>query len=154
MEMDTYQRVAHQQDHHSHNWRQHWPYPYPSGYYIGATAKEVFGMVQRDLGGEQNCRISSFDDAVPDGWYKVALMCSSTDYHFIRLTENGWYNKSGNDSQVGGCYIPEDMVNCNRWYACGEVEGQNYIFNLPGYPIYESPTGPIYFIVRIGWDKG
>ena len=44
----------------------------------------------------------------------VAMKCGSTDYHFIRKDENGWYTKSG---QNQGIYIPDSIVLAPVWYA-------------------------------------
>lgn len=126
----------------------------PTGYKKGDSVETTFSAVQEDLGGEHNCRrLDSFDSPVENGWYKVAMMCGETDYHFIRLDENGWYNKSGSDKSVGGCYIPESMVNATTWLGVGVVNGTAYIFNRLQDPIYNNANGPLYFAVRNGWDE-
>jgi len=103
----------------------------PSGYDMGDSVEDTFLSLQRDLGGERNCiRLDSYDSPIEDGWYVVAMMCGETDFHFIRLDEKGWYNKSGFDSNVGGCYVPFSMVHTDIWYAVGIVDLRS--FQSPG----------------------
>ena len=125
----------------------------PSGYRMGDSVEKTFAAVQRDLGGASNCRrVASIDSAVPDGWYMVAMMCADTDYHFIRLDEIGWFNKSGYDSHVGGCYLPEELVRNNKWLPAGVIDGVQYLFTGENTPVYYNENGPLIFIVREGWD--
>ena len=77
------------------------------------------------------------------------MKCGSTDYHFIRKDENGWYTKSG---QNQGIYIPDSIVLAPVWYAMrpdeyGMLERLDY---NKKFPIYEDET--IYFAITIGWD--
>ena len=126
----------------------------PTGYYWGMSEAEVFKAVQKDLGGEKNCvPLDSINSPVKEGWYMVALMCGLTDYHFIRLDEHGWYNKSGKNPAVGGCYISQEMVDCQKWRGVGIKDGKLTVFAEPGDPYYESETGPFYFAIRIGWGE-
>lgn len=39
-------------------------------------------------------RLSGINDPIDSGWYRVALRCSTTDYHFIRQEGSTWYSKS------------------------------------------------------------
>ena len=127
----------------------------PSGYQRGDSVEDTFLAVQKDLGGERNCkRLASFDAPVEDGWYVVAMMCGNSDYHFIRYIGDGyWYNKSGSDPFVGGCYLSTDIVNSHTWHAYGSIGNKVYKFNRPYDPTYHNDNGPLYFAVRIGWDK-
>jgi hypothetical protein len=116
--------------------------------------EKTFAAVQRDLGGEANCkRLDSYSSQIEEGWYVVAMMCGKNDYHFIRQDEKGWYNKSGYDPSLGGCYIYETLVHANVWYAVGILNGEYTVLNWPGCPVYYNEEGPLYFAVRIGWDK-
>lgn len=81
------------------------------------------------------------------------MMCGETDYYFIRLDEIGWFNKSGSDPLVGGCYIHESMVEATQWRAVDQVNGNTFIFDCPTDPVYYNENGPLYFAVRIGWDE-
>ena len=124
----------------------------PTGYQQGDSTEETFRAVQEDLGGSKNCvRLESIDSPVEDGWYKVALMCGEYDYHFIRLDENGWFNKSGNDPNFRGCYKDEKYVNNTYWLPAGMVNGQ-VVFALNGL-YYHDANGPIFFAVREGWSE-
>ena len=127
----------------------------PSGYKGGDSVEDTFSAVQKDLGGEKNCkRLASLDSPIEDGWYVVAMMCGDSDYHFVRYIGNGlWYNKSGYDVRIGGCYLTTDVVNSNTWYAYGSIGGNVYRFDRPGDPVYHNDNGPLYFAVRIGWDE-
>ena len=123
----------------------------PTGYKKGDSTKKTFAAVQSDLGGEINCKqLSSIDSPVDEGWYKVAMMCGNTDFHFIRLTEDGWFNKSGAESSFPGCYITEEMVERNTWYPVGLLNGRPTI--LKNNTKYYDADGPLYFQIRIGWD--
>ena len=78
-------------------------------------------------------------------------MCGDTDYHFIRLTEDGWYNKSGAESWFPGCYVTENMVANNKWYPVGLINGKPTV--LKNNTVYYDEDGPLYFEIRIGWDN-
>ena len=124
----------------------------PTGYQKGDSTESTFAAVQSDLGGEKNCKqLSSIDSPVDEGWYKVALMCGDTDYHFIRLTEDGWHNKSGAESWFPGCYVTENMVANNKWYPVGLIDGKPTV--LKNNTVYYNEDGPLYFEIRIGWDN-
>ena len=110
------------------------------------TSEKTFKAVQKDLGGARNVRrLKGMDAPVRKDEFKVAMKCGATDYHFIRLTENGWYNKSGT---APGVYIDQSFVTADIWYPMWGNGNQIYIENVPYYN-YET----VYFAVRIGWDE-
>jgi len=124
----------------------------PKGYIEGMSAEEVFSLVQKDLGGEKNCiRVNSIDSSVPEGWYMVALMCSPKDFHFIRRDEIGWYDKRGSNPFVSGRYISSDMVDRTCWEGLMLLDEKL----VPDYhaAAYFRENGPIYFLIRMGWDE-
>ena len=123
----------------------------PSNYRVGDDVEKTFLAVQSDLGGEKNCiRLEHADSFIEEGWYRVAMMCGPTDYHFIRQTDWGWYNKSGHDSNFEGVLIDESLVMQDTWYPIGVRDGIVMMFP---FPYYHCDDGPLFFAVRIGWDK-
>ena len=115
----------------------------PSGYTRGDTARDVFEAVQKDLGGSANCReLDGIDIPCAPGWYKVAVRCSDTDYHFIRQIRGTLYSKSGQDNIY---MVSPDYVSGDRWGIT------RYDFDSFGAdPPY---TGEIiFFEIREGWD--
>ena len=118
----------------------------PTGYSPGDSTEKTFKAVQKDLGGARNVRrLKGMDAPVRKDEFKVAMKCGAADYHFIRLTENGWYNKSGT---APGVYIDQSFVTADIWYPMWGNGNQIYIENVPYYN-YET----VYFAVRIGWDE-
>ena len=73
------------------------------------------------------------------------MKCGPTDYHFIRSTENGWYNKSGT---APGLYVPHSVVTSAIWHPMYMENGQVKVVDDAK---YDDET--IYFAVKIGWDK-
>jgi len=121
----------------------------PTGYQKGDSTRKTFEAVKKDLGSGNVRELSSINDPIGDDEFKVAMKCGPSDYHFIRLTENGWYNKSG--SQYQGLYINQSIVSNDIWLALWMNNGIAY-YGDPryGYPIYDDET--IYFAVKVGWD--
>lgn len=117
----------------------------PTGYVTGDSTRKTFEAVKKDLGINNVRELSSIDDPIGDDEFKVAMKCGPNDYHFIRLTTNGWYNKSG--WIYGGLYISQDDVTQDFWPARAIINGKYY----EGAPYYTYET--IYFAVKIGWDK-
>ena len=66
---------------------------------------------------------------------------------------NGWYNKSGYDPRIGGCYLLAEVVDPNVWLACGTIENAVYVYNGPSDHVYDSDNGPFCFAVWKGRDK-
>lgn len=80
---------------------------------------------------------------------QIQQACGPADYHFIRLTEDGWYNKSGKIYQV--LYVDQSIVSGNMWYEMCESNGKVYIGDPRyGYLYYDDET--IYFAIKKGWD--
>ena len=120
----------------------------PTGYTRGDSTRKTFEAVKQDLGIDNVRELTSIDDPIGEDEFKVAMKCGPTDYHFIRLDENGWYNKSGTTI---GLYIDQSMVSGDVWYAIWLNNGQAYIGDPRyGYPCYNDET--IYFAVKIGRD--
>ena len=118
----------------------------PTGYTRGDSTRKTFEAVKQDLGIDNVRELTSIDDPIGEDEFKVAMKCGPTDYHFIRLDENGWYNKSGTTI---GLYVDQSMVSGDVWYAIWLNNGQAYIGDPRyGYPYYNDET--IYFAVKIG----
>ena len=121
----------------------------PTGYHNGDSTRETFEAVKNDLGSNNVRELTSINDPVGDDEFKVALKCGPTDYHFIRLDGDGWYNKSG---EAPGLYIHQSMVEGDIWYSIWEYNGQVYVGDPRyGFPFYNYET--IYFAVKVGWDE-
>ncbi len=120
----------------------------PTGYVKGDSTRKTFNAVKKDLG-ESNVReLESIDAPIGDDEFRVAMRCGPTDYHFIRLDGDSWYNKSGT---APGLYIDQSVVTADIWYAMWMDNGQAYVGNpLYGLPYYNYET--IYFAVKVGWD--
>ena len=117
----------------------------PSGYKKGDSTRTTFEAVKKDLGSDNVRELDSIDSPIEADEFKVAMKCGATDYHFIRLTPNGWYNKSG--KKYDGLYVDHSYVISNVWYPrwiCFGFEGSSSI-------IYDDET--IYFAVKVGWDE-
>ena len=120
----------------------------PSGYKPGDSTRKTFEAVKKDVGPNNIRELTSINDSINANEFKVAMKCGPTDYHFIRLTENGWYNKSGT---APGLYVNQGVVSADVWYAMWTNNGQTYVGNPQrGYPYYDDET--IYFAVKTGWD--
>ena len=117
----------------------------PSGYTKGDSTRETFEAVKKDLGADNVRELSSINDPIGDDEFMVAMKCGPSDYHFIRLTENGWYNKSGT---TNGLYIDQAIVESSIWYAMWSNNGKAHI-----YPNVYYDDETIYFAVKVGWDK-
>lgn len=117
------------------------------GYTRGDSVDKTYDAVVSVVG-EDNIRpLAGIDDVVYENEYKVALRCGPTDYHFIRETENGWYNKSGT---YGGLYVSDEYVSGDKWYAQGyhPYTGQ---FVVDENTFYNGKI--IYYALRIDWDE-
>ena len=116
----------------------------PSGYNVGDSTAKTFEAVKKDLGGSKNVRkLDSINSPVGDDEFKLAMKCGPFDYHFIRLDDKGWYNKSG---LAPGLYIPQNLVAGDIWVPIWEYNGKIY-YNTSTYYNYET----IYFAVKVGW---
>ena len=116
----------------------------PTGYKPGDSTRKTFEAVKNDLGRENVRELTAFNDYVSPYEFKVAMKCGPNDYHFIRLTKNGWYNKSG--SVYPGMYVDKSVVEKDIWSALAIINGELY----NGEPYYTDET--IYFAVKVGWD--
>ncbi len=117
----------------------------PTGYTAGDSTRKTFEAVKKDIGSNNVRELSSINDIIGIDEFKVAMKCGPTDYHFIRLTEKGWYNKSGGYYQ--GLYINESKVMQDTWMGMAIINGQYY----EGAPFYTDET--IYFAVKKEWDR-
>ena len=118
----------------------------PTGYEIGMSTADTFELVKADLGGDANVRkLESIDDPIEDDEYKVAMKCGPDDYHFIRLTDDGWYNKSG---RTEGLYVSQEIVESEVWYAMYMDGNQAYTETRIAYT-----DETIYFAVKEDWDE-
>ncbi len=117
----------------------------PTGYKQGDSTRKTFEAVKKDLGVENVRELDSIDSPIMQDEFLVAIKCGPTDYHFIRLTSNGWYNKS--EGNYSGLYIDEEWVRNDTWMAMAIINGSVYV----GEPYYTYET--IYFAVKVGWDK-
>ena len=115
----------------------------PTGYQRGDSTRKVFEAVKNDLGSDNVRELSSINDPIGEDEFKVAIKCASSDYHFIRLDDTGWYNKSG---LAPGLYIDQSIVENDIWFAMWMNGNQCYYSP----PYYNDET--IYFAVRKGWD--
>ena len=123
----------------------------PSGYSPGDSTSKTYEAVKRDLGSNNVRDLMSIDDPIAPDEYKVAMRCGPSSYHFIRLTQDGWYNKSG--AQYDGVYVDKCYVSSEIWYPMWSVNGVVYIgYPENDYPYYDDTI--IYFAVKVGWDKG
>ncbi len=114
----------------------------PSGYTIGDSTRKTFKAVKNDLGADNVRELSSINDPIANDEFMVAMKCGPSDYHFIRLTENGWYNKSG---ITNGLYVDQAIVESSIWYAMWSNNGQSYY-----YPNVYYDDETIYFAVKVG----
>ena len=117
----------------------------PTGYVKGDNVEKTFAAVCNDLGKDNVRRLNSIDDQIEDDEYKVAMMCAPNDYHFIRLYDDGWYNKSGT---TNGLYVDQSIVEASVWYPMFEYNGQYYVNYQTQYT-----DGPIYFAVKKRWAE-
>ena len=76
----------------------------------------------------------------------VAMKCGPKDFHFIRLTAEGWYSKSGD---LVGMIVSEDEVLRGVWRLSSllRIEG----IELKNDLYYDDET--IVFAVKVGWDN-
>ena len=121
----------------------------PTGYKMGDSTAKTYEAVKKDLGGDKNVRrLDDINATVNADEFKVAMKCGPMDYHFIRLDNVGWYNKSGTTS---GLYIDQSFVAGDIWLAMAMINGHPWIGDPRlGYPYYDDET--IYFAVKVGWD--
>ena len=104
-----------------------------------------------DLGSDNVRELDSVDAPIGPDEFKVAMKCGPTDFHFIRLTQGGWYNKSGD--KLAGLYLDQSLVTSDIWYPAfivGDTVFMGYISD--DYPCYNYET--IYFAVKVSWDEG
>lgn len=88
--------------------------------------------------------VSFYNSEVSDDEFKVAMKCGPMDYHFIRLDNGGWYNKSGT---APGLFIAQSIVAGDIWYAMWMNNGKAYYR-----PDVYNDDQTIYFAVKVGWD--
>jgi len=120
----------------------------PTGYQKGDSTQKTFEAVINDLGKDNVRRLNSINDPIGDDEFMVALKCGPSDYHFIRLDGNHWYNKSGT---APGLYIDQSLVVADTWFAIWMNNGQAYMGDPRyGYPYYDDET--IFFAIKAGWD--
>ena len=74
------------------------------------------------------------------------MKCGPVDYHFIRLDNDGWFNKSGT---TAGAYIDQSIVEQDTWYPIVGINGDPLV--IKGSTYYDDET--IYFAVKVGWDE-
>ena len=111
---------------------------------------KAFNAVKKDLGESNVRRLGGINDPIGTDEYMVAMKCAPDDLHFIRLTDQGWYNKSG--GYFSGLFVPSSYVNGKEWHPIWQMNG--YVYHgtpQDGYTIYDSKT--IYFAVKKGWDN-
>ncbi len=102
---------------------------------------------QGDIGEALCIRLSGINDPIDSGWYRVALRCSTTDYHFIRQEGSTWYSKS---EKLPVFSVTEAEVTGEKWYAILSNSQNSY----ERYHIDQSYSGPIiYFAIREGWSN-
>ena len=111
----------------------------PIGYQKGDSTSKTFEAVVQDLGPGNVRRLDSNDDPINDDVYKAALRCGEDDFHFLRLDENGWFNKF---SGAPGLYVESDYVTASFWYPKWEGGDSKRL-------IYDDPE-IIFFAVKIG----
>ena len=118
----------------------------PTGYRPGDSTAKTFEAVKKDLGGSKNVRkLKSVDSPLESGEFKVAMKCGPSDYHFIRLDDVGWYNKSGT---MPGLYVNQEVVTSDIWYGMWDNNGK---VRVSRFTFYDDET--IYFAVKVGWDE-
>ena len=120
----------------------------PKGYVKGESTKVTFGRVIRDIGEEYVRKLDGPYDDISEDEYVVVMRCGPNDFHFIRLTPEGWYNKSGT---TGGLYVDEEVVFSKTWYGRGIINGVEYVIDSIRYE--HDPYGTIYFAIKEGWDS-
>lgn len=92
--------------------------------------------------------LNSINNPIGPDEFNVAIKCGPTDYHFIPLGGDKWYNKSGT---AEGLYIDQSLVAGEVWFAMFMYNGKAYVGNPQhGYPFYHDET--TYFAVKVGWD--
>ena len=97
----------------------------------------------RDIVGFRYYRpLDSIDSPIYDYEYRVAVKTSDVDYHFIRETEFGWYDKPGD---LAGSYVKPEYVDGAVW-SCTKN-----IFDEEVTSYYNTDTK--YFAITIGWDE-
>ena len=120
----------------------------PTGYNIGDSTEKTFIAVEKDLGKDNVRKLDSINASISDDEFKVAMKCGPKDFHFIRLDDNGWYNKSG---LMPGVYIHQSFVTDKIWFTIWEQNGFVYMGDpYYGFDYYDDTT--IYFAVKKGWD--
>ena len=123
-------------------------YTDPTGFVHYSSVEDVYSCVVFDLGYRNVRRLNSIDDPIGEDEYMVALRCGEMDYHFIRLDDSGWYNKSG---PLAGIYIDRSDVLQKTWYPITIKNGKKKVRDTGfGLSYYEGAT--IYFAVKKGWD--
>ena len=118
----------------------------PTGYERGDSTQQTFEAVKKDIGSENVRQLDSIDSPISENEYKVAMKCGPVDYHFIRLDNDGWFNKSGT---TAGAYIDQSIVEQDTWYPIVGINGDPLV--IKGSTYYDDET--IYFAVKVGWDE-
>ena len=124
----------------------------PSGYVVGMSTRETFGLVKKDVGEENITIRDTLFDEIPDDEYMVAVKCGSDDYHFIVYDNGEIYNKQGITDLVVGC--TEECIMADIWYPHFHTEEQliKYCDILGGDLIaYDDET--IYFSIKRNWSN-
>ena len=117
----------------------------PTGYKIGDDVESVFRCVQADLGPENCKRLSSIDEPIGAAWYRVALRCSETDYHFVRQQGSIWYSKS---ERLPVYSVSISEVTNIIWFAIqSDALNSRYCYDRS----YDGDI--IYFAIRKGWSN-
>jgi len=113
---------------------------------IGYTKGDSTDFVReyvRDIVGVGYYRpLDSIDSPIYDDEYRVAVKTSDVDYHFIRETEFGWYDKPGD---LAGSYVKPEYVDGAVWSYTKNI------FDEEVTSYYNTDTK--YFAITIGWDE-
>ncbi len=78
--------------------------------------------------------------------FVAAMKRGPYDYHFIRLTKDGWFNKPGTTE---GFYVNDEYVFSDIWYGMYIDNSGTLVVDYALY--YDDET--IFFTVREGWDQ-
>ncbi len=118
------------------------------GYQKGDSTETTYSLLVKLVGAENIRRLDSIDDPIAENEFKVALKCGPSDYHFIRLDDFAWFNKSG---KAHGLYVSQEIVVADTWYAMWVQDGVAYKGDpKSGFPYYDDAT--IYFALKKGWS--
>ena len=113
------------------------------GYTPGDSTDFVRDYVRDIVGVGYYRPLDSIDSPIYDNEYRVAVKTSDRDYHFIRETEHGWYDKPGD---MAGRYVEPAYVDGVEWSYT-----KNIFDDLTETSCYNTDTK--YFAITIGWDE-